>query len=115
MNHYETVFTITPVLSENQVKETVNKFEQLIKNNKGNIIHKENWGLKKMAYPIKKKNMGFYQLLQFDAPGEMIKMLETNFKHDERVIRYITIKLDRFAYAYAEKRKNKLETQKETK
>ena len=52
MNNYETVFIMTPVLSEDQIKETVNKFVNFIKTKKGKVTHEENWGLKKLRYPI---------------------------------------------------------------
>jgi small subunit ribosomal protein S6 len=62
LNQYETVFIATPVLSENQMKEAVQKFKKIIADNEGDIVHEENWGLKKLAYPIQKIN-GFYYLL----------------------------------------------------
>jgi small subunit ribosomal protein S6 len=111
-NHYEAVFIITPVLSEDQVKEAVDKFKELIKKHEGNIIHEENWGLKKLAYPIQKKSTGFYYLFEFVAEGSLIAPLETEFKRDERIIRYQTIKMDKYAIEYSEK-KRKQKAQKE--
>ena len=67
LNQYETVFIITPVLSEAQMKEAVEKFKSVIAENGGEIVHEENWGLRKMAYPIQKKSTGFYNLLEFKA------------------------------------------------
>ena len=108
MNTYETVFIMNPVLSEEQIKETVKKFTDYIKNNKGSVTHGENWGLKKLKYTIQNKKTGFYYLLEFQSNGNIINDLEVEFKRDERVIRWQTIKLDKFALEYAEKRKNKL-------
>ena len=108
MNHYETVFIINPVLSEDQVKETVKKIVDYIHKNKGKVIHEENWGLKKLRYLIQKKKTGFYYLIEFEALGGIIKELEVEFKRDERLIRWQTIKLDKFALEYAKQRRNKI-------
>jgi len=112
LNHYETVFIVTPVLSEAQVKEAVEKFKALITENGGEMVNEENWGLRKLAYPIQKKSTGFYQLLQFDAPGELIEKLELNYRRDERIIRFLTFKLDKYAFEYSIKRKGKLKIRK---
>ena len=76
LNQYETVFIATPVLSEIQMKETVQKFKKVITDNVGEIVHEENWGLKKLAYPIQKKSTGFYYLIEFKAEGTLIEQLE---------------------------------------
>ena len=113
MNQYETVFILTPVLSDEQMKETVAKFKKLLTDNGAEILNEEAWGLKKMAYAIQKKSTGFYCLLEFKAEPSVIDRLETGYRRDERVIRYMTVKLDKHAVAYAEKRRaqlgNKLE------
>ena len=108
MNQYETVFILTPVLSDEQMKETVAKFTNLLKNNGAEILNEETWGLKKMAYAIQKKSTGFYCLVEFKAEPSVIKTLETGYRRDEKVIRYMTVKLDKYAVAYAEKRRAKL-------
>ena len=110
MTTYETVFIMNPVLSEDQVKETVKKFVDQIKANKGKIINEESWGLKKLKYLIQKKKTGFYYLIEFQVDGKMINNLEVELKRDERVIRWQTVKLEKFALAYADRRKNKLST-----
>ena len=110
MNHYETVFIMNPVLSEDQVKEAVKKFVNHIKANKGKITNEENWGLKKLKYTIQKKKTGFYYLVEFQADGKIINDYEVEFKRDERVIRWQTVRLDKFALEYAERRKNKMST-----
>ena len=106
MNQYETVFILTPVLSDVQVKEAVEKFKGILAAEGAEIINEENWGMKKLAYPIEKKSTGFYQLLEFKAEPSVIDKLELNFRRDERVIRYITVKLDKYAAEYAAKRKS---------
>ena len=110
VNRYETVFISTPVLSEAQMKEAVEKFKSLITENGGNILHEENWGLKKLAYPIQKKSTGFYYLIEFSAEGSFINKLETEYRRDERIIRFLTFKMDKYSAAYAEKKRaNKTE------
>ena len=106
INQYETVFIMTPVLSDQQMKETVEKFKGVLTANGAEIVNDENWGLKKMAYAIQKKSTGFYQLLEFKAEPEAVAKLETAYRRDERVIRFITVKLDKYAIKYAEKRRN---------
>ena len=108
MNQYETVFILTPVLSDEQAKETVAKFTSLLEKKGAEIVNVENWGLKKMAYAIDKKSTGFYNLVEFKAEPEVIASLETGFRRDEKVIRFMTVKLDKYAAQYAEKRRNKL-------
>ncbi len=108
VNQYETVFISTPVLSEDQVKEMVKKFKDLITSNGGEIVHEENWGLKKLAYPIQKKASGYYTLLEFRAEGEFIDRLETQFRRDEQILRFLTFRMDKHAIEYAEKRRQKL-------
>ena len=109
-NTYETVFIMNPVLSEDQIKETVKKFVDYIKNSKGKITNEENWGLKKLKYLIQKKKTGFYYMIEFESTGEFIKNFEVEFKRDERVIRWQTIRLDKYALEYASSRKKRLNT-----
>jgi len=115
LNQYEAVFIFTPVLSEPQVKETVKKFKELIAENGGEMLHEEDWGMKKLAYPIQKKSTGFYSLFEFKADPSFINKLEIEFRRDERVIRFMTVKLDKYAVEYSNKRKKlqKEKTQKE--
>ena len=107
MNKYETVFILTPVLSDDQMKEAVAKFKTVLTDNGAEIVNEEIWGLKKMAYAIQKKSTGFYNLFEFKAEPTVIAKLETAFRRDEKVIRFITVKLDKYAAAYAEKRRAK--------
>ena len=108
MNQYETVFILTPVLSDEQMKETVAKFKKTLTDKGAEIVNEETWGLKKMAYPIQKKSTGFYCLVEFKAEPSVVKVLETAFRRDEKIIRFQTVKLDKYAIEYAEKRRNKL-------
>ena len=105
LKQYETVFIATPVLSEQQMKEAVAKYTQLIADNGGEVVYEENWGLKQLAYPIQHKTSGFYYLIQFKAETSFIETLETQYFRDERIIRYLTVALDKHAVAYAAKRR----------
>lgn len=106
-NRYETVFITTPVLSDEQTKEVVQKFKDLLKDKGANITHEENWGMRKLAYPIQKKSTGFYYLVEFEADPDVILPFETEFRRDERVIRFLTTRMDKFHIEYAESRRDR--------
>ena len=106
MNHYETVFILTPVLSDQQMKEAVEKFEKVLTDNGASIVNEEIWGLRKLAYPIQKKSTGFYSLVEFDGDPTIVKKLETAFRRDERVLRFLVFRNDKYAAEYAEKRRS---------
>ena len=108
MNHYETVFILNPVLSDAQIKETVKKFEDFLTSRGAEMVNKEDWGLKKLAYPIQHKKSGFYHLFEFKVPGDAIGAFELEFRRDERIMRYLTVKLDKHAVEWAEKRVQKI-------
>ena len=107
---------MTPVLSEEQAKETVSKYKKLLTDNGCKIVTEHAWGLRKLQYPIQKKTTGYYHLTEFKAPGEFINKLEVEFKRDERVMRFLTTALDKHAIAYNEKKRsgafNKKKTEK---
>ena len=109
---YETVFILTPVLSEDQMKETVTKFKKFLTDQGAEIVHTEDWGLRKLAYPIQKKTTGFYNLIEFKAEPSVINKLETEYRRDERVIRYLTMAMDKHAIEYAEKKRSQKEQTK---
>ena len=114
-NQYETVFIMTPVLSEDQMKEAVSKFHKLLAEKGAEVVYENNWGLRKLAYPIQKKSTGFYYLIEFKAEGSAVKDLEVAYKRDEKVLRFLTIRLDKHSIAYNEKKRNlKLNSQKAT-
>ena len=105
LKQYETVFIATPVLSDVQMKEAVAKYVDLIKDNGGEVVYEQDWGLRKLAYPIQKKTTGFYHLIEFKAEPAFIAKLETQYRRDERIIRFLTFAMDKHAVAYAEKRR----------
>ena len=106
VNQYETVFIATPVLSDAQMKEAVAKYVKLITDNGGEVVYQEDWGLRQLAYPIQHKTTGFYYLIEFKADPTFVDVLETQYHRDERIIRFLTVALDKDAAAYAEKRRN---------
>jgi small subunit ribosomal protein S6 len=113
LKHYETVFILTPVLSQDQLGEAVDKFKKILTGNGSRIVFENNWGLRKLAYPIQKKNTGFYYLIEFMDDGSIINKLETEFKRDERIMRYLTVALDKHAVAYNERKRKQAELKKQ--
>ena len=105
MKHYETVFILNPVLSEDQMKDTVEKFVKVLKKAKADVVNVEQWGLKKLAYPIQHKSTGFYNLVEFTAEPTVIDTLETEYRRDESVMRFLTTALDKHAVTYNERRR----------
>jgi small subunit ribosomal protein S6 len=119
-NQYETVFILTPILSEAQMRDAVDKFRNLLTENGAELVHEEDWGLRKLAYPIQKKNTGYYHLFEYKSAGSLIDIVETEFRRDERIMRFLTVSLDKHAVAYNEKKrrglvgkKKEVETKKE--
>ena len=117
LKNYETVFILTPVLSEAQVKDAVDKFRKVLEDKKAEIINVEQWGLKKLAYPIQHKSTGFYNLIEFKATPEIVAALELEYRRDEKIMRFLTVALDKHAIEYGERRRkgafNKPKEQKE--
>ena len=113
--NYETVFILTPVLSDIQMKDAVLRFIKVITDNKGEVINEEHWGLKKLAYPIQHKNTGFYHLLEFKSEPSLISKLETELRRDEKVMRFLTVYIDKHALVYNERRRKGAFNNKENK
>jgi small subunit ribosomal protein S6 len=112
LKQYETVFIMTPVLSDEQMKETVEKYQKFLISKESEIVFEHNYGLKKLAYPIQKKTTGFYYLIEYKADPTIIREWEVTFKRDERILRFLTVVLDKDMIAYNEKKRNKLKTEK---
>jgi small subunit ribosomal protein S6 len=104
---------MTPVLSEEQMKETIEKYQKFLISKEAEIVHEDNWGLRKLAYPIQKKSTGFYHLIEFKSEPEVIREWEVTFKRDERILRFLTVSLEKHAIAYNEKKRNKLKAEKQ--
>src|SRR5476651_2531566 len=114
MQQYETVIILTPLLSEDTAKEVIAKFTNILTANGAEIVQEDNWGLRKLAYPIQKKSTGYYHLTEFKAPGDIINKLEIELRRDERVLRFLTIALDKHATAYNEKKRSGAFNQKKS-
>jgi small subunit ribosomal protein S6 len=103
---YESVIIFTPVLSDEQLKDAVSKYRKLITENGGELVHEENWGLTKLAYPIQKKSTGFYTLYEFRSTPDFISKLELAFRRDERILRFLTVSLDKHAVIFNQRKRN---------
>jgi small subunit ribosomal protein S6 len=104
-NMYETTFLVNSDLNDQEYQNVVAKFEKIIKDNDGEIVNLEHWGQRRLAYPIGKKGKAYYTFVEFNAPGRLIAKLEQEFRYDEKVVRYLTVKLDKFAAAFNKKRR----------
>ena len=115
LKQYETVFIMTPVLSDEQMKETVEKYQKFLVSKDAEIVHEDSWGLRKLAYPIQKKSTGFYHLIEFRAEPTLIREWEVTFKRDERILRFLTVVFDKHMLAYSEKKRARSKAAKEVK
>lgn len=107
MNHYEVTFIIDPVLSGDEIKSTASTYETLLKDQGCNIVHVNAMGLKQLAYPINKKSSGVYYCIEFSAEnGDAIGKTELSFRRDERIMRFLTVRLDKYGVQYNEDRRS---------
>ena len=106
LQDYESVIIFTPVLSEEQLKDAVAKYRKMITDEAGELIHEENWGLTKLAYPIQKKTTGFYHIYEYRASSEFVSKFELAFRRDERIMRYLSTALDKHAVVYNTRKRN---------
>jgi small subunit ribosomal protein S6 len=106
MKHYEVTFIIDPVLSGDEIKSTENVYVEMLKNEGCSIVHIDESGLKQMAYSINKKSSGIYYTIEFTSEsGSIINKLELALRRDERIMRFLTIALDKYGIKYnADKR-----------
>ena len=114
MQQYEIVIVLTPLLSDETAKEANAKYSKVLTDGGAEIVQEDNWGLRKLAYPIQKKTTGYYHLTEFRAPGELINKLEIELRRDERILRFLTIALDKHAIAYNEKKRSGAFNQKKS-
>lgn len=105
MNRYESTIIITPVLSDEDVKNRLKSFRDFLEKNGATNVTDEHWGLKKLAYPIEKKRSGVYHIFDFEASGDVIEKIELQYKRDESILRFLTVRLDKYGVEYADKRK----------
>ena len=91
MNKYESVVIINPSVTEEAMKELVTKYTDII-NNEGKVESVDEMGKKKLAYEIKKNKEGFYTVFHFEAKPELISELERNYRIDDGVLKFITVR-----------------------
>lgn len=108
IQNYEMMLIFTPVLTEEEFKNAQNKFMDIIKENGGEIVHQNAWGLRPLAYPIQKKTTGFYVVVEFTAPTDLNAKLEIQLNRDETVMRHMINHLDKFAVAYNDRKRNNI-------
>lgn len=107
MKHFEVSFIVDPVLSGDEVKSTAQTYQDMITKEGASIVHVDDMGLKPLAYPINKRSTGVYYCVEFSAPtGALISKMELAMKRDERIMRYLTIALDKFGVKYNEDKRN---------
>ena len=101
MRHYETTFILDPVIKNEEISDTVTGFESFLKEAGAEIVHVEKWGLRQLAYPINKRSSGLYFTIEFSVPtGAIIERLEINYRRNERIMRFLTIALDKYGVKY---------------
>jgi len=116
MLQYEVTFIVDPVLSGDEIKSTAQTYEDLLKDNGAKMVHNDNMGLKQLAYPIKKRTSGVYFSFEYQVEnGSIIPMVELALKRDERILRFLTVKLDKHGIKYNEDKRNGLIGKKKSK
>lgn len=103
MQKYETIFVIDSLLKSEEIDAIIAKYEKFISANGGKIDVIEQWGKKRLAYEIKKRQYGYYVLIRFDAPGTIVKQLEREYRLNESILRYMTLRLNKQALKMLEK------------
>lgn len=110
---YESAILINAALEDNQIENVINRVKEFITTNGGQIRDFENWGRKRLAYPVEKSKIGYYVIFTFDAPGSIVSKLERFYNLDEHILRYLTIKLSKEALEQLAKNKTQSTTIKE--
>lgn len=110
---YESAILINAALEDNQIENVINRVKEFITTNGGQIHDFENWGRKRLAYPVEKSKIGYYAIFRFEAPGSIVSKLERFYNLDEHILRYLTIKLSKEALEQIEKNKAQSVTLKE--
>jgi len=110
MNNYELMVIFTPVLSDEEFKGEQKRYATLVKDNGGSIVAENAWGLKSLAYPIRKKTTGLYWVLEYAAPSDFNERLTVQLLRDENVLRHLVTKLDKYAVEYNQKKRSGVPT-----
>ena len=107
-NNYETVVIFSPLLAEEDVKREIAKITKTVTDAGATIVEERNWGLRQLAYPIQSKSNGIYFIMEFAGPSTLISKLEVEYKRDENIIRFLTVKLDKYVIDYNDRRRKGL-------
>ncbi len=107
LQNYELMVIFTPVLAEDDYKTAQKKYADFVKENGGQIVHEDAWGLRSLAYPIAKKTTGLYFVLEYSAPTDVNAKLEIQMNRDESILRHMITSLDKFASAYNLRKRSK--------
>ena len=110
MKNYEVTFIVDPVLSGEEIKATAQTYVEHLKSEGCKIVHVDEMGLRQLAYPINRRTSGVYYCVEFEAPsGEFITKMELALRRDERIMRFLTVRLDKYGVKYnADKRAGKI-------
>ena len=109
MRHYELTFIVDPVLSNEETQAISKTYQDQVKKQGCQIVHVDDMGLRQLAYPLNKRNSGIYYSIEFTSEnGEAIAPVELSLRRDERIMRYLTIALDKFGAKYNEDKRNGL-------
>ncbi len=108
MNSYENVLIFTPKMTDEEVKTAIGKYRESLESLGGQVVHEDVWGLKQLAYPIKKLTTGHYIVTEYKAPSTVVARMEILYKRDERILRFLTVSLDKFAVDYNDRKRNGL-------
>jgi small subunit ribosomal protein S6 len=103
---YESAVLINAALDDQQIESILSRIKDIIINNGGQIRELENWGRKRLAYPVEKSKIGYYAIYRFDAPSDIVAKLERAYSLDEQILRFITLKLNNDALEQLEKNKS---------
>jgi small subunit ribosomal protein S6 len=106
---YQTVIVIDSFLKSEEIDAIIEKVLRIINNNGGKVVTVDRWEKKRLAYEIKRRQYGYYVEIIFEAPGNLVNILEREYRLDEKILRYLTIVLDKKALAHLERQKSKKE------
>ncbi|MBA3647824.1 MAG: 30S ribosomal protein S6 [Chitinophagales bacterium] len=108
LNNYETVIIFSPLLSEEDIKKGIAKYTKLVADSGAVIVEERTWGLRQMSYSIKGKSNGIYYILEYAATAPLVQKIEIEYKRDENILRFLTVKLDKFGIDYNDRRRRGL-------
>ena len=107
MRQFEVTFIVDPVLSDDEIKSTAKNYSDLIEHESGKVVQVDEMGLRQLAYGINKRNTGVYYSIEFQSEaGEFLPKMELAMKRDERILRFLTVRLDKYGVKYNDDKRN---------